>query len=189
MLATPPLISGARTLHRSLTRPVSGLACSQKNRKLAFSRSSRNWWSSGERGIAPGESADWAGWNAPEAPPARICRNSLRRDSPSDLFPSSRTLINIKRSSIWPFAEAAPPPCIINSGRGAQDVEHKAPARRRLAIWIALGVGLGIAMAVLLVELPRFGRERSLAGAVLIADADPRKQLPVPNVEITAEAA
>ena len=51
-----------------------------------------------------------------------------------------------------------------------------------------VGVGLGIAIAVLLVELPRFGRERSIAGAVLTADADPRKQLPVPNVEITAEA-
>jgi hypothetical protein len=67
-------------------------------------------------------------------------------------------------------------------------VEHKASARRKPAIWIAVAVGLGIAIAVLLVELPRFGRERSLAGAVLTADADPRKQLPVPNVEITAEA-
>jgi hypothetical protein len=37
------------------------------------------------------------------------------------------------------------------------------------------------------VELPRLTRERSLTGAVLIADADPRKQLPVPDVEITAE--
>lgn len=51
-----------------------------------------------------------------------------------------------------------------------------------------MGVGLGILIVVLLVELPRFRRERSLAGAVLTADADPRKQLPVPNVEITAEA-
>ncbi len=51
-----------------------------------------------------------------------------------------------------------------------------------------MGVGLGIAITVFLVELPRFGRERSLAGAVVTADADPRKQLPVPNVEITAEA-
>ena len=31
-------------------------------------------------------------------------------------------------------------------------------------------------------------RERSLAGAVLSANPDPRKQLPVPNVEITADA-
>ncbi len=42
--------------------------------------------------------------------------------------------------------------------------------------------------AVLTLELPRFRRERTLAGAVLIANADPRKQLPVSNVEITAEA-
>lgn len=50
-----------------------------------------------------------------------------------------------------------------------------------------VGVGLGIALLVLLLELPRFRPGRSLAGAVLTADADPRKQLPVPNVEITAE--
>jgi len=31
-------------------------------------------------------------------------------------------------------------------------------------------------------------RERSVAGAVLVANADPRKQLPVENAEITAEA-
>lgn len=46
----------------------------------------------------------------------------------------------------------------------------------------------GIAIAVLMLELPRFRREKSLAGAVLIADADPKKQLPVANVEITADA-
>jgi hypothetical protein len=67
-------------------------------------------------------------------------------------------------------------------------VEHKTSRRRKAAIWIAVGVGLGIAISVLLVELPRFRGQRSLAGAVLTADADPRKQLPVPNVEITAEA-
>jgi hypothetical protein len=49
-------------------------------------------------------------------------------------------------------------------------------------------VGLGIVIAVLIVELPGFRLERSLAGAVLVANADPRKQLPIPNVEITAEA-
>jgi hypothetical protein len=48
-------------------------------------------------------------------------------------------------------------------------------------------IGLGVVIAVLRVELPRIVRERSLAGAVLIANVDPRKQLPVPNVEITAE--
>jgi hypothetical protein len=49
-------------------------------------------------------------------------------------------------------------------------------------------IGLGVVIAVLRVELPRIVRERSLAGAVLIANVDARKQLPVPNVEITAEA-
>src|SRR5262249_9831037 len=44
-----------------------------------------------------------------------------------------------------------------------------------------------IVVAVLVMETTRFKRERSLIGAVLIANADPRKQLPVPNVEITAE--
>jgi hypothetical protein len=38
------------------------------------------------------------------------------------------------------------------------------------------------------VDSPRFKRERSLVGAVLTSDKDPRKQLPVPDVEITAEA-
>lgn len=37
-------------------------------------------------------------------------------------------------------------------------------------------------------ELPRIRRERSLTGAVLIANADPRKQLPIPNVGITVDA-
>jgi hypothetical protein len=49
-------------------------------------------------------------------------------------------------------------------------------------------IGLGVVIAVLIVELPRIKRERSLAGAVLIANVDPRKQVAVPNVEITAEA-
>jgi hypothetical protein len=67
-------------------------------------------------------------------------------------------------------------------------VEHKASGRRKAAIWTGVGVSLGIAIAVLLVEFPRFNQERSLVGAVLTADADPRKQLPIPNVEITAVA-
>ena len=41
---------------------------------------------------------------------------------------------------------------------------------------------------MLIVELPRIRRERSIAGAVLIANVDPRKQLPIPNVAITADA-
>jgi hypothetical protein len=65
-------------------------------------------------------------------------------------------------------------------------VEPKAWGRRKAAIWAGIA-GLGIAIA-LLVALPRFSRRQSLAGAVLVANADPRKQLPVANVEITAEA-
>src|SRR5262249_54850105 len=67
-------------------------------------------------------------------------------------------------------------------------VKDKAAGRRNAAIWGVTGVGLAIGCAVLIVKLPRFQRERTLAGAVLIANEDPRKQLPVPNVEITAEA-
>jgi hypothetical protein len=67
-------------------------------------------------------------------------------------------------------------------------VKDKRALWRKAAIWTAIGVGLGIVIAALMVELPRIRRERSLAGAVLIANTDPRKQLPLPNVEITAEA-
>ena len=46
-----------------------------------------------------------------------------------------------------------------------------------------------VSIAIAVAEVVVFsGWERSLAGAVLTANADPRKQLPVPNVEITAEA-
>ena len=67
-------------------------------------------------------------------------------------------------------------------------MQDKRSLWRKAAIWTAIGVGLGIVIAGFMVELTRFRRERSLAGAVLIANADPRKQLPVTNVEITAEA-
>src|ERR1041385_1493324 len=46
----------------------------------------------------------------------------------------------------------------------------------------------GAAIAVVIVGLARIRRERSLSGAVVIANADPRKQLPVSGVEVTAEA-
>jgi hypothetical protein len=49
-----------------------------------------------------------------------------------------------------------------------------------------VGVAVGIAI-VAVVEVPRIGRVKSVAGAVLIADTDPRKQLPIPDVEITGE--
>jgi hypothetical protein len=51
-----------------------------------------------------------------------------------------------------------------------------------------LAVGVGLAIVLLILELPRPGWDHSLTGAVLTANADPRKQLPVPNVEVTAEA-
>lgn len=73
----------------------------------------------------------------------------------------------------------------VSYTRGVKD---KAAGQRKAAIWTAIGVGVAIVIAGLMLELPRFRRERSLAGAVLMANADPRKQLPVPNVEITAEA-
>ena len=53
---------------------------------------------------------------------------------------------------------------------------------------MSIGVGLGITVTLLMVALPRLRREKSLVGAVLIADVDPRKQLPLPNVDITADA-
>lgn len=59
---------------------------------------------------------------------------------------------------------------------------------RKTAIWTVAGVLLGIAVAGLTGKLARFGRENSVAGAVLMAHADPRKQLPIPDVEVTAEA-
>jgi hypothetical protein len=49
-------------------------------------------------------------------------------------------------------------------------------------------IGLAIVIAVTMVELGVFRLSRSLTGAVLVANGDPKKQLPLPNVEITAEA-
>ncbi len=51
-----------------------------------------------------------------------------------------------------------------------------------------MAIGAGLAIMLLILELPRPGWDHSLTGAVLTANADPRKQLPVPNVEVTAEA-
>ncbi len=53
MLATMP-VSVVRALQRSLIKPVCGLACSQKKRKLLRSRSSRNCSSSGEKAFGGG---------------------------------------------------------------------------------------------------------------------------------------
>lgn len=46
------------------------------------------------------------------------------------------------------------------------------------------GIAAAIGIAIALLELPRIGRLKTVTGAVLAADSDPRKQLPVPNVEI-----
>ena len=67
-------------------------------------------------------------------------------------------------------------------------MEHEAPGRRKVTVWVAGGVGLAIVIAVLVIAVPRLKRERSLAGSVLVASADPRKQLPVSDAEITAVA-
>lgn len=58
---------------------------------------------------------------------------------------------------------------------------------RKAAIWTLAGAVLGIAIAGAARTFARYGREDTLAGAVLMAHADPRKQLPIPDVEITAE--
>src|SRR5215510_12301236 len=91
MLATTPR-SPLRRLQQSLMSPVSGLACSQKKRKHAFSRSSRNWPSSRER---PTASADRARLNGHETLLPRICRNSFRRDNSDDLLVSASIVINL----------------------------------------------------------------------------------------------
>ena len=67
-------------------------------------------------------------------------------------------------------------------------MEHKKPGWRKRATLIWFSAGVAIAAALAIMALPRFGWEKSISGAVLIANADPRKQLPVPNVDITAEA-
>jgi hypothetical protein len=43
-------------------------------------------------------------------------------------------------------------------------------------------------VVALAVKSPRVSRERALTGAVLIANEDPKKQLPIPDVEIIADA-
>jgi hypothetical protein len=60
-------------------------------------------------------------------------------------------------------------------------VEHK-------TIRIVIAIGVGIVIAITIVKSGLFRFERSLVGAVLTANTDPKKQLPIPNVEITAEA-
>jgi len=59
---------------------------------------------------------------------------------------------------------------------------------RRKAVGIAVVLALGVLALVLKLELPLIKGERSISGAVLVASADPRKQLPVPDAEISARA-
>ena len=49
------------------------------------------------------------------------------------------------------------------------------------------GAILGIGLIIAAVVLPRVGKVRFITGAVLIADTDPRKQLPLPNASISGE--
>ena len=58
---------------------------------------------------------------------------------------------------------------------------------RKVLIWALGGVIGGIVSAVLVIVIPRIGKVRFITGAVLIADTDPRKQLPIPNAEISGE--
>jgi hypothetical protein len=72
---------------------------------------------------------------------------------------------------------------------GELELEHRIHRARRAAIWVAAGtIAAGVAV-FLIFRLPHLNREQVLQGAVLLADADPRKQLPLPGVEITADLA
>jgi hypothetical protein len=55
---------------------------------------------------------------------------------------------------------------------------------RNIAIWAAVAVTLGVVAAALVVRVRR--RSVTLTGVVLRQDPDSRKQLPIPNVKITA---
>jgi hypothetical protein len=60
--------------------------------------------------------------------------------------------------------------------------------RRKLAIWTAAGAGVGILASVFIHQALKMGEVALVTGAVLEADADPRKQQPVGDVVITAQA-
>jgi hypothetical protein len=65
-------------------------------------------------------------------------------------------------------------------------VWHKSiMTRKRIAIWSVVAVLIAVVSTTLLITHFRT-RTVTLTGVVLIADPDPRKQLPIPNVEITA---
>jgi hypothetical protein len=56
-------------------------------------------------------------------------------------------------------------------------------------IWTLVSVIAAIVGAVLVIVVPKIGKVRFITGAVLIADTDPRKELPIPNAEISGEVA
>ena len=56
---------------------------------------------------------------------------------------------------------------------------------RNIAIWAAVAVTCGVVVAAVLIVKARRASV-TLTGVVLRQDADPRKQLPIPNVKITA---
>ena len=56
------------------------------------------------------------------------------------------------------------------------------PRSRRT--WTLGAIIAGIAGVILVIVVPKIGKVRFITGAVLVADADPRKQLAIPNAEI-----
>jgi hypothetical protein len=59
---------------------------------------------------------------------------------------------------------------------------------RKLAIWTAAGATTGIVAALLVYRIVRTDRVALVTGAVLEADADPKKQQPVRNVVVTVQS-
>jgi hypothetical protein len=57
---------------------------------------------------------------------------------------------------------------------------------RKAVIWMLVGTTAGI-IAAAIVIVPKIGTVKFITGAVLIADTDTRKQLPIPNAEICGE--
>jgi hypothetical protein len=58
--------------------------------------------------------------------------------------------------------------------------------RVTVAVCAAAGVAAALVAVALIARLPRPARRTSLTGAVLRQDADPKKQVPIPDVRITA---
>src|SRR5438105_8923031 len=113
-LATTRL-SGARTLKRSLTKPVCGLACSQKKQKSALMMSSRKLMSSGERVLGAGGGAkqgdeDWGCCAAPSK--GRMLRPARGRAKPREAACRSHS----RRVSFRFLSPLSPTASILNEG-------------------------------------------------------------------------